>query len=140
MSLQLTETLKRHMLESKKKGFALGIGDKPDFVFTNDLGNFIDKNIWRKRIFKKSLDKAELRAVRIHDLRHTYATLRISKGDNIADVSNQLGHHSVKLTLDIYYHWIPGGKQSEIDELDTLRPDAPPLHPEAVENEKKGNQ
>jgi len=46
------------------------------------------------------------------------AILRISKGDNIADVSNQLGHHSVKLTMDVYYHWIPGKKKSEVDELD----------------------
>jgi len=64
--------------------------------------------------------KAELRKIRIHDLRHTYATLRISKGDNIADVSAQLGHHSVKLTLDVYNHWAPGKKKFEVDELDRL--------------------
>jgi integrase len=64
------------------------------------------------------LEKAELRRIRIHDLRHTYATLRISKGDNIADVSNQLGHFSEAFTLKIYYHWIPGKKKSEVDELD----------------------
>jgi integrase len=29
-----------------------------------------------------------------------------------------LGHHSVKITLDIYAHWMPGGKKSEVDELD----------------------
>jgi integrase len=40
---------------------------------------------WRHRVFNKALEKAELRRVRIHDLRHTYATLRISKGDNIQD-------------------------------------------------------
>ena len=41
-----------------------------------------------------------------------------SKGDNIADVSNQLGHFSEAFTLKIYYHWIPGKKKSEVDELD----------------------
>ncbi len=46
--------------------------------------------------------------------------MRISKGDNIADVSKQLGHHSVKLTLDTYYHWIPGKKKSEVDGLDDI--------------------
>jgi len=44
--------------------------------------------------------------------------LRISKGDNILDVSKQLGHHSIKITLDTYAHWMPGGKKSEVDELD----------------------
>ena len=120
MSLQLTETLKAHKVASKKKGLALGLGDLPEYVFTNGRGKPIDKNIWRRRIFKKALDKANLRRVRIHDLRHTYATLRISKGDNIGDVSNQLGHHSVKLTLDIYYHWISGKKKAEVDALDDL--------------------
>jgi len=53
-------------------------------------------------------------------LRHTW-----SKGDNIADVSNQLGHHSVKLTMDVYYHYMSGAKKSEVDGLDNLHPAAP---------------
>ena len=86
------------------------------------------------------MEKAELGRIRIHDLRHTYATLRISKGDNIADVSKQLGHHSVKLTLDIYYHWIPGKKKSEVDKLDDptfLHLSAPYTHPTVAENKKE---
>ena len=79
----------------------------------------IDGNNFRKRVFSKVLQKAGLRQIRIHDLRHTYATLRLSKGDNIVDVSKQLGHHSVKITLDVYTHWMPGGKKSEVDELDS---------------------
>ena len=71
-------------------------------------------------MFKKALEKAELNTIRIHDLRHTYSTLRINKGDNIADVSNQLGHHNVKLTLDVYHHWIPRDKKAEVDALDDL--------------------
>ena len=47
-----------------------------------------------------------------------YATLRISKSDNIADVSNQLGHFSETYTMKIYYQWMPGKKKSEVDELD----------------------
>jgi hypothetical protein len=37
MSLQLTETFKAHMTASKIKGFALGLGAMPDYVFTNGL-------------------------------------------------------------------------------------------------------
>jgi len=77
----------------------------------------------------EALEKAELRKVRIHDLRHTYASLRISKGDSLGDVSNQLGHHSVKFTMDVYYHWVPGKKTSEVDGLNDpffQHPDAPP--------------
>ena len=134
MSLQLTEVLKKHLIISKKKKLALGLGENLEYVLTNDKGFPLDKDNWRGRVFNKVLKKAELRKIRIHDLRHTYATLRIQAGHNIADVSNQLGHHSVKLTLDTYYHWMPGKKKTEIDALDNLHLPAPPLHPE----EKKG--
>jgi integrase len=118
MSKQLAETLKAHLLKSKEKGMKLGLGDHPEYVFTDSNGGFISLNNWRKRVFWKALKKAGLRRIRIHDLRHTYATLRISKGDNIADVSNQLGHFSETFTMKIYYHWMPGKKKAEVDELD----------------------
>ena len=69
-------------------------------------------------VFNKALKKAEIRKIRIHDLRHTYATLRISKGDNIADVSNQLGHFSETFAMKIYLHCLLGEKKAEVDELE----------------------
>jgi len=96
----------------------LGLGEEPEFVFTNTNGEFIDVNNWRRRTFNKALEKAKLRKIRIHDLRHTYATLRIGKGDNIDDVSKQVGHFSTKFTLDVYNHWMPGKKKAEVDALD----------------------
>ncbi len=128
MSLQLTEALKERM-DGIKLRLVVPDEEKPNLVFPNTQGGYIDKNNWRRRVFKKALEKAKSRKVRIHDLRHTYATLRIAKGDNIADVSNQLGHHSVKLTLDVYHHWMPGDKKSEVDALDNLHSDAPHTHP-----------
>ena len=68
-------------------------------------------------VFNKALKKAEIRKIRIHDLRH-YATLRISKGDNIADVSNQLGHFSETFAMKIYLHCLLGEKKAEVDELE----------------------
>jgi len=130
MSLQLSKTLKAHNLNCKKKGLALGLGDLPEYVFTNKYGRLINLYEWRKQIFYKVIKKSGVKKIRIHDLRHTYATLRISKGDNVADVSNQLGHHSVKFTMDTYYHWMPGKKKSEVDGLDDLiHPNAPYMHP-----------
>lgn len=141
MSLQLTEALKVHEAQSKVKGLALGLGGLPEFVFTDTTGDMVDKDNWRRRVFNKALKDAKLRTIRIHDLRHTYATLRIQKGDNIADVSGQLGHHSAKLTLDVYHHWIPGEKKGEVDGLDSslfLVSNAPQAHPTAS-RKKKGS-
>ena len=92
----------------------------------------MDPNNWRSRLFDKMLKKAGLRKIRVHDLRHTYAMLRITKGDSILDVSNQLGHYPVHLTLDTYTHWLPGKKKGEVDELDDPKyrlPSAPYTHP-----------
>lgn len=119
MSEELASVLKNYLTERKKEALKKGWGETPEWLFYNETGGMIDINNLRKRIFHKCLEKVGLRCIRTHDLRHTYATLRISKGDNILDVSKQLGHHSVKLTLDTYCHWMPGTKKSEVNELDS---------------------
>jgi integrase len=95
-------------------------------------GELIDLDNWRRRVFKRALQKVELRGIRIHDLRHTYATIRISEGHDIIDVSNQLGHHSEAFTLKVYHHWKPGKRKPEVDALDDQKsehPSAPYTHP-----------
>jgi integrase len=78
----------------------------------------------------RCLSAAKLRHIRIHDLRHSYATIRLLKGHNIGDVSYQLGHSGISITYDVYGHWIPGHFKSEVDELDLTHPNAPQAHPE----------
>ena len=133
MSLQLKEALLVHETKAKRKGLALGLGGLPEYVFTDEHGRIHKTANWRNRVFEKTIRKSGVRKIGIHGLRHTYATLRISKGDNIADVSKQLGHHSVKMTMDFYYNWMPGKKKSEVDGLDDLKhPAAPQVHPNTV--------
>ena len=82
-----------------------------------------------RAVLTACLKLARLRNIRIHDLRHTYATIRLLSGHNIGDVSYQLGHSSIKITYDTYGHWLPGEFKSEVDELDKLHPSAPYTHP-----------
>jgi integrase len=119
MSLQLTDVLKKLLHQRKVETLKNGWSSMPDWVFVARDGNPYHES-YPRRIFYKATKKAGLRKIRVHDLRHTYATLRITKGDNVADVSKQLGHHSVKFTMDIYYHWIPGGNKNEVDGLDDM--------------------
>lgn len=138
MSRQLADVLKGYLTERKKDALKQGWGEPPEWLFYNERGGMVDGDNLRKRVFYKCLEKAGLRRIRIHDLRHTYATLRLSKGDNIKDVSMQLGHHSIKITLDTYAHWIPGAKKSEVDELDLkTAPDCTPPAPNADKSTKK---
>ncbi|MBW2120865.1 MAG: site-specific integrase [Deltaproteobacteria bacterium] len=132
MSGQLADVLKRLKTQRKIQAIKKGWGEVPPWVFVGENGQPLDPDNLRHRVFLKALEKAGLRHFRLHDLRHSYATLRLSKGDDIADVSHQLGHSSVKITWDVYYHWMPGKKKSEVDALDDQtdqHPPAPYTHP-----------
>jgi integrase len=87
-------------------------------LFYNEKGGMVNPANLRNRVFNKILEKAGLRRIRFHDLRHTYATLRIQTGHNIADVRDQLGHHSIQVTVDTYYHYLPGAGNREVNDLD----------------------
>jgi integrase len=59
------------------------------------------------RGFKKALKAAKLPDIRLHDLRHTHATLALRAGIHPKIVSERLGHATVSITLDTYSHAIP---------------------------------
>lgn len=55
-------------------------------------------------LFKKALQECNLPDIRIHDLRHSYATLLLKKNIAPKVASNMLGHSDTRTTLDIYTH------------------------------------
>lgn len=55
-------------------------------------------------LFTKLLEKNGLRKIRLHDLRHTFATQLIDRGENVTVVQEALGHSSSVTTLDTYAH------------------------------------
>jgi integrase len=113
-------------LRAKRKQEALKNGWRtvPEWVFVNQAGEPLDAGNVRGRVHYKACERAGLRRIRIHDIRHGYATIRINAGHNIADVSKQLGHESIKITVDTYYRWIENAHSSQVAELDQLGKDA----------------
>lgn len=61
--------------------------------------------------FRECLKGAGITGIRFHDLRHTHATQLISQGVDIKTVSKRLGHENIKITLDLYAHWLPENDQ-----------------------------
>ena len=57
--------------------------------------------------FDRRVARHELPRIRLHDLRHTWATLALAAGVDIKIVSERLGHASTKITWDIYQHVSP---------------------------------
>jgi integrase len=119
MSLKLTEALEQRLKGAKKA--ALKAGESvPAWLFANREGKPIDGDNLRRRVFEKALTKAGLRHVRIHDLRHTYASLLIQNGESLVYVQKQLGHSSIQVTVDVYGHLIPGANRAAVDRLDLV--------------------
>ena len=71
MSAQLTATLKALLQARKKETLKNGWGSVPEWIFCTESGGPLDGDNLRHRVFYKLLEKAELRRVRFHDLRHT---------------------------------------------------------------------
>ena len=67
---------------------------------------------------KKAKDK--LPRIRLHDLRHTGATLLLGEKTDIETVSHRLGHAKASVTLDIYGHALPENDKAAADTLTTM--------------------
>ena len=82
-------------------------------VFASQVGTLINPTNLRRRSFLRLLERAGLPHIRFHDLRHTCATLLLSRNVHPKFGQELLGHATVAITLDIYFHAIPGmGNQS----------------------------
>ena len=88
---------------------------------------------------KQILTKAGLRDIRLHDIRHTFASQLLSLGVNPVYVKVQLGHSSIKMTVDIYGHLIPTGNHDMINRLDGTQPSATYTQPEPKNAEQVVN-
>ena len=75
-------------------------------VFTAENGGPLDPETI-SRYWRQAVKKSMLPAIRLHDLRHTHATLALQAGIHPKVVSERLGHATVSITLDTYSHAIP---------------------------------
>lgn len=110
MSPYLRDTLRAHSLTARRS--------EVELIFCNEYGQPLDPDNLVKRQFLPALDRAGLRRIRFHDLRHTYASLLIAQGENVKFVQSQLGHTSAKTTLDRYSHLMPMTRAEAGERLD----------------------
>lgn len=65
--------------------------------------------------FKRRVARHGLQRIRLHDLRHTWATLALVQGQSPKVVAEQLGHSSITITLDTYSHVTPAMKSDAVE-------------------------
>lgn len=115
MSDELVSEMRNLHLQRKKEGLKAGTGKAFEIVFHRDMKHIPQNTV--RRIFKRILQKAGLRKIRFHDIRHTYISLMLSMGANPVYVREQAGHKSSKMT-DIYTKFIRQSERSEVNLLD----------------------
>jgi integrase len=116
----LTALLKQHKIDQEILWLRMGRKlTADDFVFAQADGNLPDPSSIT-RSFAEVLKNAGLPHIRIHDLRHTHATLLLKEGVHPKIVSERLGHASVAITLDIYSHVLPGLQEAAVERFDQI--------------------
>jgi integrase len=76
-------------------------------IFASETGEPFKRHNLTRSSFKPLLQRAGLPPLRFHDLRHTCATILLSKNVNPKVVSDLLGHSNIAITLDTYSHVLP---------------------------------
>lgn len=103
------EVLRRHRVA--RAGLALQLARDDALIFGDLDGHHLHPERFSRR-FSEQLNRCrrtvEVPAIRLHDIRHTHATLMLSAGVPVKVVSERLGHASAMITLSIYAHVMPG--------------------------------
>jgi integrase len=89
-------------------------------VFPAPGGGFLRPENFRNRSWLPAVKAAGVAPLRLHDLRHTCASLAIAAGADVKVLQRMLGHASAALTLDRYGHLMPGQARSVADRLDEM--------------------
>jgi len=114
---QLLRELKQKQAE--KMLLAGQLWEKNNLVFSNDFGQPLDAD-GVYAAYKTFLRNNALPNIRLHDLRHTSATLMLQNGDSIKTVQEALGHSSAGFTLDVYGHVTPSMKKESAERMEAF--------------------
>lgn len=113
------------LLQQHRKNQLLSRDSNIDIYFDNNLvfstptGNYLNESNVRKT-FKRILKKCNLKEIRFHDLRHTFATRLFENGIAPKTVQTILGHSDISTTLNIYTHVMKDTKDKAMTKLNFL--------------------
>lgn len=117
LDVATSAVLQSHRTATAERRLKMGLGaPNSDLVFARDDGRPIHPDLFSKT-FDRTVKRLGLRKVRLHDLRHTYATLALQAGVDAKTVSARLGHATVAFTLDVYTKAVPQLDRAAADEV-----------------------
>src|SRR3954465_11529016 len=119
LALPMPLVAERHRHKAVQTGERMLAGSEwedEDLVFAQPNGRPIDKKVDYKQ-WRNLLRQAGVRHVRLHDGRHTAATLLLSEGVHPRVVMELLGHSQMRTTMDIYSHVMPALAREAADRM-----------------------
>jgi integrase len=114
--LTLKEHKEKQALERAMLGTPLRDGD---LVFSDLEGKPLRPNTIT-RAWTMLAARAGVKVIRLHDARHTHASIMLKQGIHPKIVQERLGHASIQMTLDTYSHVAPGLQQAAAESFDKL--------------------
>jgi integrase len=113
LSSTAAHVLRRQLLARKPNDLGL--------VFPSPGGHMLNDDNFRHRVFRPAVRRSRLGGfLRFHDLRHTYAALMVAAGAHPKYLQAQMGHSSIRVTLDLYGHLFPDANRGVLESLDAL--------------------
>jgi integrase len=111
------EALRAHQCRMQAEGHLL---NAYLLVFVDRAGHSVRAENLRRRSFLPLLRAVGIPRIRLHDLRHSYATLNLAAGTHPRVVQQALGHADIAVTLQTYSHVLPGLQKEAALRLDRL--------------------
>ena len=105
----------------RRAAMALQLARDDALVFADHEGRHLQPEHFSRsfadalRRCARQLGQAAPPAIRLHDLRHTHATILLTAGVPVHVVSQRLGHTSAVITLQVYAHVVPGSQRDAAD-------------------------
>jgi integrase len=121
LTRQAVEALRTHRKRQNEERLRFGtLWQDSGLVFPAQTGTPMNAKNLTARSFKPLLERAGLsRTVRLHDLRHTCATLLLGKGVHPKIVQELLGHATIAITLDTYSHVLPNMQGEAVSAMES---------------------
>jgi len=108
--------LREHQDRQLREKTAIRRWEDSGYVFTRKDGSRLDPRTLT-HAFRWLVDNSDLPRIRLHDLRHTHASIAVKAGVPIGVVSERLGHASPEFTLHRYAHVMPGMQRDAADRI-----------------------
>lgn len=97
---------RRRLQEIHREAAGDAWSDRWGLVFTEEDGSYlVPMNV--SSAFRWLVRKLDVPVIRLHDIRHTHATLLLQAGTPVKVVSERMGHSTIRVTLDVYAHVLP---------------------------------